>query len=93
MDKIKITAEISPNQTLLILDSEDIAFVIKSDGKHNAYVGTVVNEDAETEQNALAILVLSILNNPELVNKLLEVLVVGEDGKEVFEDLGDTSNA
>ena len=63
-------------QTLIVLDRKDMAFVIKEDGTHEVFISSEVDEDAETEQNLTAVLILAVLSNPqdyaELTRKILE---------------------
>lgn len=69
-------------QTVLVLDKEDIAFVIKPDGTHEAYISSEVDEDAETEQNLVAVMILAVLKNPEKYEELtIELLLKALDKK------------
>ena len=74
--------ELQEGQTLIVLDKKDIAFVLKEDGTHEAYISSEVDEDAETEQNLIAVMILAVLKNPEKYEELtLELLLKAADKK------------
>jgi len=69
-------------QTVLVLDKEDIAFVVKPNGEHEVFISSEVDEDAETEQNLVVAMILTVLKNPEKYEELtVELLLKALDKK------------
>lgn len=57
-------------QTILVLDKTDIAFVVKEEGDHEVYISSEIDEESETEQNFIVVLILAVLSDPEAYAKL-----------------------
>ena len=58
-------------KSIVVLDKKDIAIVIKEDNTRELFIGSEIDEDAETEQNLTVVLIMAVLSNPEAYAKLL----------------------
>ena len=75
--------KLKEGQTLMVLDKEDIAFVVKANGSHEVFISSEIDEDAETEQNFTAVLILAVLSNPQKYSELTLKILEEETAEDV----------